>query len=603
MRTPWKMFAKRNLSDRSLHTRPRMQPQVEELESRNLLSPLVAEKPVPGITGYTPTDILNAYGISQLGVAQPGAGQTIAIVEAFQQPQIQADAATFDARYGLPALNLTVINDGAVQADPTGGWQQETALDVEWAHAIAPYARIILVDAATDLVDAAGIPVALLHAAAVAASQPNVHVVSMSWGYNEFPAETHYDSQFATPGVTFVAASGDNGAPPEYPAVSPNVLAVGGTTLQLDSAGNWVSESGWGFGSRSSSRGGSGGGFSIYEPEPIYEQGSYVTSVADPGRVRLNPDVAYNGDPNTSVAIYDSTNGGWEAVGGTSAGTPQWAALVALADQVGAASNPAQGPLGSVQTLAALYQEQADFRDITSGNNGYPAGAGFDLVTGLGTPRANLLVPALARAEIVNQQFVTRLYQTLLGRDPDTGGLAGWSNILDQGANRSSVVLQIEQSQEFLGGRVDALYQKMLNRPADQAGLDAFVTFLQNGGSFEQVQAIIAGSDEYFQLRAGGQIDPFLSALYADALNRALDPAGQAADEQALAQGMSREQVAAAVFGSQEYLQDLVGSFYQSYLNRQPDRGGLQAFVAAMQQGLTDQQVIAEILGSPEFMG
>ena len=582
MAKSWNSINKQRTARPLSQARPRARLRLEQLESRDLLS------------GYTPAQMLTAYGFDQLAIAQPGLGQTIAIVEAFQDPKIQSDVATFDARYNLPALNLTVVNDGATAPDPTGGWQQETALDVEWAHAIAPYASIVLVQAANDLVNTAGVPVALLHAATVAAGQPNVHVVSMSWGFDEFGSETLFDGDFARPGITFVAASGDNGAPPEWPAVSPNVVAVGGTTLQITVSGSYVGEVGWGNGLHSSSRGGSGGGLSQFEPAPIYQQGS--------GR-RMNPDVAYDGDPNTGVAIYDSGSGGWIVLGGTSAGTPQWAALVALADQVGAASNPVQPPLSSAQTLAALYQEQADFHDITSGNNGLAAGPGYDLVTGLGSPKANLLVPALAHVEAHNRQFVTRIYQSLLGRAPDAGGLASWGNLLDQGTSRSSVVLQIEQSVECLTDEVQGIYQKLLHRRADAGGLSAFTSMLSSGGTLEQVQAIIAGSDEYFLTRAGGQLDGFLTALYADALNRAVDPAGQAADEQALAQGMSRQDIGGVVFGSQEYQQDLVESYYQTYLGRQADSAGLAAFVTAMQQGTTDQQIIADILGSAEYFG
>src|SRR5262249_51839859 len=164
----------------------------------------------------------------------------------YQNPSIQADLATFDARYGLPPVNLTVINDGATRIDRTGGWELETALDVEAAHAIAPYAQIILVEAANDFVNFAGVPTALLHAVSVAASQPGVDVVSMSWGVPEFRTEAQYDSVFATPGVTFVAASGDSGAQTSWPAVSPNVLSVGGTTLQISSSGTYLGETGWG---------------------------------------------------------------------------------------------------------------------------------------------------------------------------------------------------------------------------------------------------------------------------------------------------------------------------------------------------------------------
>jgi Domain of unknown function (DUF4214) len=262
-----------------------------------------------------------------------------------------------------------------------------------------------------------------------------------------------------------------------------------------------------------------------------------------------------------------------------------------------------QAPLSSVQTLAALYQEPADFHDILSGNNGLAAGPGYDPVTGLGTPQANLLVPVLAHVQAHNQQFVTQVYQSLLGRAPDPTGLASWSNLLGQGTSQTSTVFQIEQSQEYLADQVQGIYQKLLHRPADTGGLSGFTAFLQGGGTLEQVQTIVAGSDEYFATRGGGTINGFLTALYGDALNRAIDPAGQRADEQALAGGMTRSTIAAVVFGSQEYLQDLVQSYYQTYLKRPADNGGLAAFVAAMQQGTTDQQVIADILGSQEYFG
>jgi hypothetical protein len=456
----------------------------------------------------------------------------------------------------------------------------------------------------------------------VAASQPNVNVVSMSWGVPEFPTETQYDSYFTTPGITFVASAGDNGAADVWwPAVSPSVISVGGTTLQISGSGAYVSEAGWGNGSRSESRGGTGGGISQYEAEPSYQQGGHITSVTsalNSGNKRLGPDVAYNGNPATGVAVYDQASGGWVPVGGTSAGTPQWAALVALVDQERANATPAQPSLSSTQTLTALYQEQNDFHDITSGNNGFAAGVGYDLVTGLGTPEANLLIPALVQAttpaaptppnanpppnqHLADQAFVTQVYQTLLNRAPDAAGLTSWTGLLDQGVKRTTVVAQIEQSQEYLMDEVGAIYQKMLLRPADANGLTTYTTWLAGGGTLEQVESAIAGSPEYFQTRGSGQVSGFLNALYTDALGRAVDPAGQTAFSQALSQGATDAAVAAAVFASAEYRQDLVESYYQTYLGRPADSAGLAANVAALGQGMTDQAVIAVILGSEEY--
>ena len=190
--------------------------------------------------------------------------------------------------------------------------------------------------------------------------------------------------------MTFVAASGDSGSGVIYPAVSPYVLSVGGTTLHLDLNGNVLgSETAWS---------GSGGGISSVEAEPGY-QTSYNIST---GGKRGNPDVAYDADPNTGFLVYDSVpyygRAGWWSVGGTSAGSPQWAALIALANQSRAAVS--KGPLASnnltsspeylAATGAIVYS--SDYTDIQSGSNGLPAGPGYDLVTGLGSPKAGGLV-------------------------------------------------------------------------------------------------------------------------------------------------------------------------------------------------------------------
>ena len=278
-----------------------------------------------------------------------------------------------------------------------------------------------------------------------------------------------------------------------------------------------------------------------------------MTAALNSGNKRMGPDVSYVANPSTGVAVYDQASGGWLPVGGTSAGTPQWSALVALADQERADATPAQPSLSSTQLLTALYQTQGDFHDITSGNNGYAAGVGYDLVTGLGTPEANLLIPALvqqtstpappqspsnptppANQHLENQLFVLQVYQNMLGRTADAGGLTNWTYLLDQGISRSTVVADIEQGLEYRTDEVEAIYQKMLLRPADPDGLSTFTTLLANGGTLEQVEVAIAGSPEYFQTRGGGQMTGFLNALYMDALGRAVDPTGQAVFGQAL---------------------------------------------------------------------
>ena len=369
-----------------------------------------------GTVAYSPAQVRAAYGLDN--VSLDGTGQIIAIVDAYDDPNIVPALDAFDNQFGLtsagptlynqygPASSFLTVLDQNGQAtslpgtDPNGpgtdNWEAEEALDVEWAHAIAPGAQIILVVAnSQSLPD-------LMTAVAAAASQPGVSVVSMSWGFAEGQAvfasdEATYDNIFTTPGVTFVASTGDFGAAdPEYPAFSPNVLSVGGTSLTLNGDNSYNSETGFGY--QSSALGafiGSGGGISLYEPEPAYQQ-----SVQSTGS-RTIPDVALVADPATGAWVADPYNvsGGnpFEVVGGTSLSAPCWAALIALANQGRtAAGEPALDSASPTDTQQALYSlPQSDYNVISSGNNGYSAAAGYNLVTGLGTPVANLLISDL----------------------------------------------------------------------------------------------------------------------------------------------------------------------------------------------------------------
>lgn len=323
-------------------------------------------------TGLSVPQIRHAYGFDQLSAT--GAGQVIAIVDAYGSPSIQSDVATFSAQYGLPAATVNVYYPAGKPKRSNSGWALETSLDVEWAHAVAPQATIALVVAkSASLSD---LLTAVDYAASLGAKQ-----VSMSWGSSEFSSESSYDSHFNKSGVTFLASSGDSGAGVEWPAVSPYVVGVGGTTLYVDSLGNVSGETAWS---------GSGGGVSTYVARPS-SQNSWNTASN-----RGVPDVSYDADPNSGVSVYISNyNGstGWITVGGTSAGAPQWAGLVALANSTRATS------LSSTDVslyAIATANYGANYRDITSGNNGtYNAGVGYDFVTGLGSPLAPSLVPAL----------------------------------------------------------------------------------------------------------------------------------------------------------------------------------------------------------------
>ncbi len=347
--------------------RPRVyRPIVEALDDRCLLA----------ASGLTPAQITSAYGLGGLtfgGSAATGAGQTIAIVDAFNDPNIAAELAMFDSTYSLPAPpSLTIVGENGMQSLPrtNAGWAQEEALDVEWAHAIAPGASLVLVET-----NSGSIP-DLMAGVKTAASMPGVSVVSMSWGGSEFSSATTFDRLFSTAGITFVAASGDDGPAggAEWPASSGDVVAVGGTTLQVSASGAYQGETAWA---------GSSGGQSTIESEPAYQQGVQSSGW------RTTPDVAFDGDTNTGVQVYSispfSGQGSWLVVGGTSLGAPSWAAIVAIADQGRAQNN--LNPLGSNQILNALYSLPAsDFHVI---------GGSYNTQTGLGTPNGVSLVSGL----------------------------------------------------------------------------------------------------------------------------------------------------------------------------------------------------------------
>jgi len=407
---------------------------VEPLESRTLLSASASAIMTPDIVlhsnavtlssvdGFTPAQIRKAYGFDM--VSLDGSGQTIAIVDAFNDPNIASDLGVFDAQFGLsapPSLKIVNQTGGSTLPHADSGWASEISLDVEWAHAIAPQANILLVETTTD--DLSNLLAGVKYARGAA----GVSVVSISWGgsesftfgFGESSNQTMYDSDFTTPaghqGVTFVASAGDSGSGDvEFPASSPNVLSVGGTTLTTQSDGAYVSEQSWS---------GSSGGYSQVENRPAYQKNAQSTGN------RSVPDVAYNADTNTGFAVYDSVPdggiSGWQSVGGTSAGAPQWAALIALADQARVSVGKTTLD-GASQTLPLLYSfysasgtsgyagYTSKFNDIIDPQSSFPfpfpgrfrggfrsssAVAGYDTVTGLGSPKAGAIVDALSGTE------------------------------------------------------------------------------------------------------------------------------------------------------------------------------------------------------------
>ena len=358
-----------------------------------------------GPTGYTPQQLQTAYGLSQIsfaGLKGDGTGQTIAIVDAYDNPSfVNSTDSTFsasalhlfDQQFGLPDPPSFVKLNQTGQAGPLpnpaapNGWGVEIALDVEWAHVMAPGANIVLVEANDNS------NVNMFAAAGTAGTVASV--VSMSFGTNDSRGETIYDSTFNAQGVTFLAATGDSSAysPMWYPSTSPHVVAVGGTSLQnLNATGDYPGtgtngEVGW-FGS--------GGGVSKVEPEPSYQQSVQTTGF------RTGPDISADADSNTGAAVYDPYDFGgatpWAAVGGTSLSTPMMAGMAAIADQGRVASGGQT--FSSDQFLTALYDlnttKPNDFHDIVNGFNRYSAGTGYDYVTGLGSPNGSALVPDLA---------------------------------------------------------------------------------------------------------------------------------------------------------------------------------------------------------------
>jgi subtilase family serine protease len=314
-------------------------------------------------TGLAPSTIKAAYNFPTSPSA--GAGMTIGIVDAYNDPTAASDLNKFDGQYGL--LACTTSNGCFSQVSQTGsgslprnnsGWALEISLDVQWAHAIAPGAKILLVEAKSASFSD------LLTAETYAASRATY--VSNSWGGSESSGETAYDASFTTKGVSYFVAAGDTGLPAQYPSSSPNVISVGGTTLHL-SGTSFVSETGWSSG---------GGGCSAYETANAAQSGFSQYGQTNCQGKRSTPDVSLDADPASGVSVYDSTsyNGssGWWTVGGTSASSPMWAARSA--------------DLGVVVNALYIYGTNAiSFRDITSGGNSGGCLVGFDLCSGRGS--------------------------------------------------------------------------------------------------------------------------------------------------------------------------------------------------------------------------
>ena len=358
----------------------------------------VAPAQTPG--SYGPSDLQSAYNLTS-AAASKGSGETVAIVDAFDDPDAASDLAVYRSNYGLPPANLTIYNqDGGttITAPPAGttGWDIEESLDLDMASAICPNCSIDLVEAnSTSFSD-------LGTAANTAAGLPGVVAVSNSYGGSEFSGETT-DTDYDHPGVAVTVSAGDSGYGVEYPAASQYVTSVGGTALNPDSsvARGWT-ESVWGNGTEGTDGDGTGSGCSAYESKASWQDG-----VTDPlcGN-RTVADVAADADPATGVVIYDTYNGfggfqsGW---GGTSASSPMIAATYALAGAPATGTYPASYP----------YANASDLNNVTTGSNGdcgnylCNGGVGYNGPTGLGTPEGTAAFTAPSTPPPVNTITVT----------------------------------------------------------------------------------------------------------------------------------------------------------------------------------------------------
>ncbi|MGZ6283058.1 MAG: S53 family peptidase [Ktedonobacterales bacterium] len=380
-----------------------------------------------GPAAFTPQQIRSAYGVTSLiehGIT--GKGQTVVVIVSYGSPTLQRDLDEFSQRFNLPRVTVDIRAPiGEVPFDPSNsemtGWAGETSLDVETIHAIAPDAGIVVLTSPVDETEGtAGLP-EFRQLEEYAVQNHLGTIISQSWGASEVsldtPAgrdeirqwDTFYRDATTQENITFVTGSGDNGVTDyknvdqqisttpttSFPSDEPWVLSVGGTRLTANAPGTSFKETAWN---------GSGGGFSIFDSIPSYQQSLPGSVQSKLQGHRGVPDVAASADPETGMVI--DVGGQFQVIGGTSASAPLWAGLTALADQMAGHSlgflNPALYKIG--QSNAA----RDDYHDITRGNNtydqgdvhipGYAAGTGWDLVTGWGSPDAEKLLPALIKA-------------------------------------------------------------------------------------------------------------------------------------------------------------------------------------------------------------
>jgi len=366
----------------------------------------VSPNPLP--TAETPASIACIYGLTANVPGCPIKGTTlnptggwgaIAVIEGGDDPNAYAELTAFSLQYNLPVLLPCPANPTAANVPCFGTYYvnnvkpkgavdiTEHVIDIEWAHAMAPWASIYMVEGADLCVPGVFATVDL---ASQMVANTGGGLVSNSWSVSEFSTEAGYDFHFQMPSVVYVGSSGDYSYPARYPSASPYVVSAGATLITRNAAGQFVSESAWrdtyfAIGQKLS---GVSGGPSMYEPRPSYQDS--VAKIV--GTHRGTPDISFVGDPVTGMSVYktlctDVTNNtgcssGWVKVGGTSLSAP------ALAGIINSANGRAQSSMQELTTIytAAIKNYATYWHDVTQGNNGYPALRGYDFTTGLGTP-------------------------------------------------------------------------------------------------------------------------------------------------------------------------------------------------------------------------
>ncbi len=354
-----------------------------------------AGPPFPGYAFETPASIACLYGlVAKVAGCNPntfktnptGGTKAIGIVDAYDYPTAMADLNAFSTQFGLPTVTASTFKvvfaggtGGCAGSDPGNnpGWEGEQALDIDMAHAMSPKAKIFLVEAAsnslTDLLVAEDCATKLVAAAGGGE-------ISNSWGGSEFSTETSNDSDFVHSGIVYFASTGDTSGT-EWPSVSTNVVAAGGTTIRRMNSGatlgNFIAEAAWEDG---------GGGLSLYEPRPSYQ------SVLPAASHRFVPDVSSDANPNTGVWVYDNNPSGgccWYVYGGTSVASPTWSGIVNRAGHFAASSAAELTTIYTAYGTAATYA--ADYNDITTGFCSFYdanlAVVNWDVCTGVGSPK------------------------------------------------------------------------------------------------------------------------------------------------------------------------------------------------------------------------